>query len=575
MKDETEPNGPILKGTAFSTPNSELRTPYSFFAVAIVAAIGCVPIIGQPIQVDDPLFLGVAKQILETPANPYGGTPTWHDGDWFSQNANPPLWSYLLAATAALFGWNETAFHVLQCFANIALAYGIFALARRICTRPLFWTSACLLSPFLLPGRNLMADTLLLALWCWSFEFFLQDALDGRRGRGVWAGLLASAALLTKYTGGLLVPIFILLCLRWKAFRLWAWLLPILAFALWCGHNQYYYGRTHFFANVGSGGLGLFDRARVVTRIVGGMVFWGPVWLFAAWVAGGGWKKFLIPLSLPAAIGFAAADFYDVIHRFSSGGVDAQSDLVLHFAVFIALGFLLIASLIVSTVGAGCDDSERRARFALILWLGLATAFNLLATSAVAFGAVRHLLIVFVPAILLGGGAFDRASGDRPWLRVLAWATLLVSAGLGGVLAHGDRLSASAGSEAADETATLIAQGNAVWTAGDPALRYMTERLGAHWWHGEMERLPVDGLVVTTYFRSLAFRSHPVLMKQSVLQRKISLESWNRFRTQSTYASFYGANLLTLPWMAETSKYSKGPKGGWEYDLILISRRVR
>jgi hypothetical protein len=120
-----------------------------------------------------------------------------------------------------------------------------------------------------------------------------------------------------------------------------------------------------------------------------------------------------------------------------------------------------------------------------------------------------------------------------------------------------------------------MAQGRQVLVAGDPALCYMAERVGARFWRGEMDRVPVNGIVATCYFRSLAFKRHPMLVQQSALLQKISLESWNRFRTQTTYASFYAANVLSLPWMAETSRYSRGPDGGWEYDLILVYRRVR
>jgi hypothetical protein len=188
---------------------------------------------------------------------------------------------------------------------------------------------------------------------------------------------------------------------------------------------------------------------------------------------------------------------------------------------------------------------------------------------------VRHLLVVFIPAILLGGDAFDRATFHRPILRAAAWLTLILGAGLGVLLADGDRLSASASDEAAAEAATLIDQGKKVWIAGDPALRYAAERVGANWWRGETTEIPVDGVVVLTYYRGLQLRQHPMLLANSVMLANIHLESWNPFRTQSTFASFYGANVLTLPWMIETSKYSRGPKGGWEYDLILLYRRVR
>lgn len=554
------------------------QTPiWKWIGVVAVASIGCIPIIGQPIQVDDPLFLGVAKQILKTPTNPFGGPPAWHDGDWFSQNANPPLWSYLLAGTAAIFGWNETAFHGLQCLANVALAFGIFVLARRVCLRPLFWTTACLLSPFLLPGRNLMADTLLLALCCWSFELFLQDALDGKRGRGFLAGLLASAALLTKYTGGLLAPIFFILCWRWKTPRVWAWLLPIIAFGLWCSHNQLFYSRMQFFesAKGGGGGLSLLDRARVFTRIVGAMLLWGPVWIIAAWGAVRGWRRLLLGLALPGATLLAAADFYDVIVRFQLAQVIAEGTLVAQFATFIAMGLLVVTAFLLIPKGLDEEDIGGRTRSAMMLWVVLATAFNLFATSAVAFGAVRHLLVMIVPAILLGGNAFDRASVKRPFLRAAAWLTLACGAGLGGLLAHGDRLSALANDEAAREAAKLIAQGRKVWMAGDPALHYEADRVGAAWWRGENDVVAIDGVIVLTYYRGLGFKQHPMLVNQSVVLGNTHLESWNPFRTQSTFASFYGANVVTLPWMIEFSKYSKGPKGDWEYDLILSYRRVR
>jgi len=554
----------------------DARTPiWKWLGVALVAAVGCAPIAVQSVQVDDPLFLGVAKQILQTPLSPFEGKPPWHDRDWFAENANPPLWPYLLVATAKLLGWNEIAFHGLQCVANFALAFGVFMLARRVCTRPLFWTTAVLWSPFLLPGRNLMADTLLLALWCWSFEFFLQDALDGKPGRAFWAGLFASAALLTKYTGGLLAPLFLLLGWKWNTPRRSAWLLPMIAFALWCVHNQLVYGRLHFFANVGAGGMGFVDRLRVFTRIVGAMVVWAPVWMIAAWAAGRGWQRFLLALALPAAALFAGLDLYDVIVRFQLANVIANDSLITQFALFSASGILLFATFLVLPLRTRDGSQSDKTRFALLVWLLVAAAFNLLATSAVAFGAVRHLLIVFTPLLLIGGDAFDRASLGKPLLRFVAWLTLALGAALGCLLAHGDWLAAKAGVEAADEIKAAVAESRDVWTFGDPALRYYAEPLGAHWWRGDADEIPVGGGVVVLYSRGLAFRHHPMFNERLMLVRRARLESWNPFRTQTGYASFYAANVLTLPWMVEIGAGARGPRGGWLFDDVYVYRRMK
>jgi 4-amino-4-deoxy-L-arabinose transferase-like glycosyltransferase len=559
---------------ATSPGNSQPIRATWLLCVLIIAAIGCVLIVGQPVQVDDPLFLGMAKQILQTPMSPFAGTPAWLDRDWFSENANPPLWGYLLAATAANFGWNETAYQILQCLANVALTFGVFMLARRVCLRPVFWTAAAMLSPFLLPGRNLMADTLMLACWVWSFEFFLQDALDGQRGRGVYAGLLAAAALLTKYTGGLLAPIYLFLGWRWGRQQWWSWLIPSLVFAAWCGHNLHFYGRMHFFASASGGNIEIFDRVRVFARVVGAMVMWGPVWIVAGWQSAIGWRKGVLALSLPAAALASGADFWDAIVRLQLANVIIEGPVVAHFAGFMASGILAFAAFIAG-VRINSDDSNDRARSALFVWVVAATTFNLVATSSIAFGAVRHLVVAIIPFVLLGGGAFDRLAVTRKGVVVCAWLTLFVSAALGGLIAHGDRLEAEAGVVAAKEAAALKNSGHQVWVAGDSAMRYHAERNGVAWARTDLSDVPVGGVVVTAYLRAVGYRQHPLFTSQARLLKRVVLESWNPVRAQETQVSFYGANLMTLPWMADFRRQAAGPMGGQPYDSILVYQRVK
>jgi len=558
------------------TQRGSLRNAARPAAVLIIAVLGCIPIINQPVQVDDPLFLGIAQQILKTPASPFEGRPPWHDGDWFSENANPPLWPYLIAATASVFGWNEAAFQGLQYACNFALVFGVFMLARRVCLHPVFWTAAVMLSPFLLPGRNLMADTLMLALWVWSFEWFLQDTLDGKRGRAVGAGLLAAAAMLTKYTGGLLAPLY--LFLGWKRGRqsFWSWLIPALVFAAWCGHNQHFYGRMHFFASAGSGGgIDAFDRMRVAARVVGAMVLWGPVWIAAAWSCVGGWRRVVLVLAIPAAALAAGADFWDAIVRLQLANVIIEGPVVAHFGLFMASGVLAIAALAVSFKKFDDESSVNRARFALTAWLAAATVFNLFATSSIAFGAVRHLITVLIPMLLLAGSAFDRFASKRKGVWTFAVMTLVASASLGGFLVHGDRLAASAGIIAASEAKSLANAGNNVWIAGDSAMRYHAERKGVAWAKTDLSDVPVGGVVATSFLRALGYRQHPLFTRQARLTRRMHLESWNPMRMQETQVSFYGANVMTLPWMMDLRPHGSGPKGERTYDSVLFYQRVK
>jgi hypothetical protein len=328
----------------------------------------------------------------------------------------------------------------------------------------------------------------------------------------------------------------------------------------------------HFFANLGGGGTPLLDRLRVFTRIVGGaMLVWAPIWAAAAWRAGRGWRRFLLGLALPAAALLAAVDLHDVTVRYEVANVIVDNVHLAQIALFIASGLLLAVVVIVSPIRLGEQDAGDRARFALATWMGTTTIFNLVATSPIAFGAVRHLLLVLIPLLLLCGGAFDRAAGSVA--RFAAWVALVLGAGLGGLLAHGDRLAARAGIEAAAAIRFLVSEGKQVWTYGDPALRYYAEPLGGHWWRGGVEEIPVGGTLVFLHSRGIVHLQHPFFSKYARRVAREWLESWNPLRTQTDHASFYAGNVLTIPWMAEM--YERGPKGEWLYDELYVYERIR
>src|SRR5207253_2580136 len=79
--------------------------------VAVIAAL--VPFLNKAFHIDDPLFLWMAQQVSQHPADPYGFFVNWYVSakPMFSIMQNPPLNAYYIALAAKFLGWTELAMH--------------------------------------------------------------------------------------------------------------------------------------------------------------------------------------------------------------------------------------------------------------------------------------------------------------------------------------------------------------------------------------------------------------------------------------------------------------------------------
>ena len=134
---------------------------------------------------------------------------------------------------------------------------------------------------------------------------------------------------------------------------------------------------------------------------------------------------------------------------------------------------------------------------------------------------------------------------------------------------------ARAKAEAASEAKSLANAGDNVWIAGDSAMRYHAERKGVAWAKADLSDVPVGGVVTISSLLAIGYRQHPLFTKQARLTRRMHLESWNPMRTQETQVSFYGANVMTLPWMMDLRPHGSGPNGERTYDSVLFYRRMK
>src|SRR5437588_7875795 len=79
--------------------------------VAVIAAL--VPFLNKAFHIDDPLFLWMAQQVSQHPADPYGFSVYWYVSakPMFSIMQNPPLTAYYMALAASFLGWSGPAMH--------------------------------------------------------------------------------------------------------------------------------------------------------------------------------------------------------------------------------------------------------------------------------------------------------------------------------------------------------------------------------------------------------------------------------------------------------------------------------
>ncbi|MFQ5673060.1 MAG: glycosyltransferase family 39 protein [Nitrospinales bacterium] len=188
-------------------------TSLSWMPVAVLTAatLACLlPFADKAFHIDDPVFLRIARQIQSDPADFFGFMINWTGREIPMPDlaTNPPLNSYFIALAGGLFGWSETALHLVFLVPALGVVLGTWALARLLCSQPLLAALAALLTPVVLvSSANVMCDTLMLAFWVWAVALWLRGARGGGYGFFLAASLLAALAAMTKFFAVSLVPL--------------------------------------------------------------------------------------------------------------------------------------------------------------------------------------------------------------------------------------------------------------------------------------------------------------------------------------------------------------------------------
>lgn len=209
------------------------------WSLALITVCVLLPFLGKPFNIDDPLFIWIARQIHVHPADPYGFNVEWgwHAFPMYDVTENPPLVCYYVALAAGVVGWSEIALHFAFLLAPLAVILGTYRLARRFCTSPMTAALATLFTPALLASSTtVMCDVPMLAFWIWAVAFWIEGLEENDFGKLFGAACLVALAQLSKYFGVCLVPLLAAYGILMKRRASWSMsflLIPIIVFCLY------------------------------------------------------------------------------------------------------------------------------------------------------------------------------------------------------------------------------------------------------------------------------------------------------------------------------------------------------
>jgi len=435
----------------------------------------------RPFNIDDPLFIWVAKHIQTHPGNPYGFTVNWYgaDASMADVTKNPPLASYYIALMAFLLGWSEPALHLIFIAAAIAVTIGAFLIAEKFCSHPLLATLAAILTPvFFVSSLTTMSDVLMLAFWVFAVHFWMKGLEAVRPGSLATSALLILASSLTKYFGMALIP----LLLAYSVFRkrsIGVWLIylaiPVAALGIYQWVTHLLYGRgllldAAAYATESRTDLAMFPFAKsyVAFAFAGGCVatalfFAKQLWSRAAIICG------LLLILGAALICFGASSVGN-----STLPVDktARALIALQLGVWGTAGISLILLAVLDLYHR--RDSESMFLFAWIIGTFLFAGFINWTTNG------RSILPLTIPSGILIVRRLEQAprtvrSATLPW----TIAPLAASLALSLAVAWADTAFAQAGRTAAGIIHDSYDKRQTVWFQGHWGFQYYMEEIGA------------------------------------------------------------------------------------------------
>jgi 4-amino-4-deoxy-L-arabinose transferase-like glycosyltransferase len=517
--------------------------PYWTLVFLTLAAL--CPFLAKPFNIDDPLFLWSAKQIVAHPFDPYGFNVEWGWTQFpmFKVTENPPLACYYLALAGKLFGWGEIGLHLAFLLPAIAAVCGTHRLAKHFCSVPLLAAGLLLCAPvFWISATSVMCDVLMLAGWVWALVFWIEGIAQNSSKKMFAAGVLIALAAMTKYFGASLIPLLAAYSLAMRR-PLIQWgpclligLATLCAYQFWSeavyGQNLLYRATEYALVSKQIFGLSKLQNALVALAFVGGSMP-ALILLAPAWMKGRGLAVATGTFIVAAVIVFADAALWKKYGALQGGAVTSAAMQL----AFWMVGGAAVVALVVA------DFRRQRDASALLLALWVLGVFWFAAFCNWTVNGRSILPLTPAVAILIVR-QLKSASQLRPYFMP---AGMVVCVLLSGMIVRSDYLKAKAVRECASQVqqAFKMAPGT-IWFEGHWGFQYYMEAIGARavdFKHPELK--PGDLLVVpadNTNIRLLDSARAGLLGSC-----RVPGPAWITTLNASLGASFYASLLGPLP----------------------------
>ena len=196
-------------------PNLKIEAGIVLLFSLLIALSG----LRQPLHIDEPFFLAVAKHILKYPLSPFNFNFNWYGQSvlYAKINNTPPLFHYLLALGLYLSKGKLWLLRALFTPLDLISALFLYLIAARFLKRPLGPTLIVLASPaYLINLPHLMPEKLM-AVFSFACLYALIRAFEDKNLKWYWISASAlSLALLSKYAALFLVFPALAYCLEKK-----------------------------------------------------------------------------------------------------------------------------------------------------------------------------------------------------------------------------------------------------------------------------------------------------------------------------------------------------------------------
>ena len=196
-------------------PNLKIEAGIVLLFSLLIALSG----LRQPLHIDEPFFLAVAKHILKDPLSPFNFNFNWYGQSvlYAKINNTPPLFHYLLALGLYLSKGKLWLLRALFTPLDLISALFLYLIAARFLKRPLGPTLIVLASPaYLINLPHLMPEKLM-AVFSFACLYALIRAFEDKNLKWYWISASAlSLALLSKYAALFLVFPALAYCLEKK-----------------------------------------------------------------------------------------------------------------------------------------------------------------------------------------------------------------------------------------------------------------------------------------------------------------------------------------------------------------------